>query len=275
MKKAVFLDIDGTLTEPGSNVPPVSALEAIRKARENGHYVFLCTGRNLEMIKPVLQYGFDGAIASCGNYILVHDQVILDHPMDKEKSEKLKRVLVDHGIYRTIECIDGTYTDEGFKEHLRAHSGEGGNSEFLRWREQLEKNLNFKPMKDYTGQAMYKIVIISPDVDRIQRAAKEMGDEFQFIVQDTVCGFTNGEVLEKKYTKGTAVEMVCENLGIPIEDSIAFGDSMNDQEMLEAAGIAICMENGSPAMKELADDICPAVGADGLAVGFKKYGLTD
>lgn len=42
--KAIFLDIDGTLTEPGTNVPPASALEAIRRAQEAGNYVFLCTG---------------------------------------------------------------------------------------------------------------------------------------------------------------------------------------------------------------------------------------
>ena len=36
-RKLIFLDIDGTLTPAGSNVPPASALEAIRKARENGH----------------------------------------------------------------------------------------------------------------------------------------------------------------------------------------------------------------------------------------------
>ena len=55
--KLVFLDIDGTLTPPGSNVPPQSALDAIARARANGHKVFLCTGRNLDMLKPVLQYG--------------------------------------------------------------------------------------------------------------------------------------------------------------------------------------------------------------------------
>ena len=39
--KLIFLDIDGTLTEPGKNVPPASAVEAVRKARDNGHKVVL------------------------------------------------------------------------------------------------------------------------------------------------------------------------------------------------------------------------------------------
>lgn len=51
-KKLIFLDIDGTLTTPGSNVPPDSALCAIRRAQEKGNLVFLCTGRNYAMLKP-------------------------------------------------------------------------------------------------------------------------------------------------------------------------------------------------------------------------------
>lgn len=45
MKKIVFLDIDGTLVTPNY---PLSALvkKGIKKARESGHFVFLCTGRN-------------------------------------------------------------------------------------------------------------------------------------------------------------------------------------------------------------------------------------
>ena len=51
-KKLIFLDIDGTLTLPGSNEPPRSALEAIRAARAAGPKVFLCSGRNLDMLSP-------------------------------------------------------------------------------------------------------------------------------------------------------------------------------------------------------------------------------
>lgn len=42
MMKLIFLDIDGTLTTPGSNVPPESALRAIRGAQAAGNKVFLC-----------------------------------------------------------------------------------------------------------------------------------------------------------------------------------------------------------------------------------------
>ena len=82
-KKLIFLDIDGTLTEPGKNIPPESAVEAVEMARRAGHKVFLCTGRNYGMLKPLLKYGFDGLIASSGGYIEVEKKVIYDHPMTK------------------------------------------------------------------------------------------------------------------------------------------------------------------------------------------------
>lgn len=66
---------------------------------------------------------------------------------------------------------------------------------------------------------------------------------------------------------------VCEHLGIPLEDSVGFGDSMNDKEMLEVAGLSVCMENGSAEMKKIADVICPSVTEDGIKKAFEKYHL--
>lgn len=52
--RAIFLDIDGTLTQPGHSAPPVSAVAAIESARRAGRRVFLCTGRCEAMLKPLL-----------------------------------------------------------------------------------------------------------------------------------------------------------------------------------------------------------------------------
>ena len=71
-RKLIFLDIDGTLLPPGEMLIPDSTLQALRAARANGHKLFLCTGRNLRMTAPLLEYGcFDGAICSAGGYVLV------------------------------------------------------------------------------------------------------------------------------------------------------------------------------------------------------------
>ena len=48
---------------------------------------------------------------------------------------------------------------------------------------------------------------------------------------------------------------------------------MNDKEMLEVAGLSVCMENGSEEMKKIADVICPSVTEDGIKKAFEKYHL--
>ena len=83
----------------------------------------------------------------------------------------------------------------------------------------------------------------------------------------------NGELINRKFDKGRALIRVCEREGIPLKDSVAFGDSANDREMLETAGLSVCMENGSDDMKRIADMICPAVWDDGLYRAFEEIGL--
>lgn len=273
-QKVIFLDIDGTLTEPGRNEPPESAVWAVKKAQEEGHYVVLCTGRNYAMLSPLLAYGFDGVVASSGGYIECQGDVVYDCPMTGRQQQAVMDILKENGVYRTVECMEGAYTDEGFKEFLRAHAGEGSNSELLRWREQVEASLNILPMKEYKGQPIYKVVVMSPSMEQLEQPRKLLEPEFAFCIQDgNMGGFINGEVVNRKFDKGRAVERVCGYFGIPIEDSVAIGDSMNDKEMLEAAGFSICMENGSAGLKELADDVCPSVLRDGVRAAFLKHCL--
>lgn len=273
-KKAIFLDIDGTLTVAGSNVPPDSALQAIRAAQDKGHRVFLCTGRNYDMLKPLLSYGFDGVVASAGGYIRCGEQVIYDCPMTEAQRKLVLDTLEQHGIFRTVECLDGSYTDDGFKAFLEEHAEDGGNSELLRWRRQIEEELNIRSMREYMGQPVYKVVVMSMDRNSMEQAGKLLEKDFSFCMQEADrYGIVNGEVINRQFDKGQALIRVCQHLHIPLEDSIAFGDSMNDKEMMETAGYSVCMENGSDTLKKLADEVCPGVEQDGLYQAFVGLGL--
>ncbi len=173
-----------------------------------------------------------------------------------------------------MECKDGAFTDEGFKDFLRKHAKKEGNSEYLRWREQIEKSLHILPMEEYKGQPAYKIVFMSPSMEALEEPQKVLSEDFVFCIQgEDLCGVVNGEAVNRKCNKGKAVKMVCEHLHIPLSDSIAIGDSMNDIEMLKTAGISICMANGNAELKKLVDDVCPSVEEDGIYAAFMKYGL--
>ena len=270
--KLIFIDIDGTLTVPGENVPPASALEAIRKTQAKGNKVFLCTGRNPDMLKPLLVYGFDGVVGSGGAYVTVGDDVIIDEPMSNEDRDLALDTLHKNGVYCTIEARDGSWCDEGIGEFMQQQSG--GNSELQRWRKAIEESLGIKPMAEYDGSPIYKIVVMCSDRACLEETEEKLGDTYRFIVQEMQGGtLINGEFLSIKYDKGRGVKAVAEYLGVPIEDTYGFGDSMNDLEMIETVGTSICMENGAQALKEVSDIVCPAVTEDGLAKAFDQLGL--
>lgn len=273
-QKLIFLDIDGTLTEPGKNVPPPSAVEAVRRAREKGHRVVLCSGRNYGMLFPVLKFGFDGLAASAGGYIEYGSQVVYDCPMTPDQQERVLDIFKESGIYRTIGGRNNSYTDEGFKEFLAENAQSEANSELLRWRIQIENELGIHPMSEYDGEPIYGMAFMSRGAERLKRPMQLLQDEFEFCIQDEdVCGIVNGELASKAFNKGKAVVRLCEFLGVSRADTIAVGDSMNDLEMLQAVETAVCMENGSPALKKEADMVCPSVTENGLYSAFEALKL--
>ncbi len=273
-QKLIFLDIDGTLTEPGKNVPPQSAVDAVQKARGKGHKVVLCSGRNYGMLFPVLQFGFDGLVASAGGYIEYKGQVVYDCPMTPEQQTRALDVFKESGIYRTIGGKNHSYTDEGFKEFLAENMQSKANSELLRWRIQIENELDIRPMSEYDGEPIYGMAFMSRGAKRLEKPMQILQEEFDFCIQDAdTCGIVNGELSSKAFDKGSAVKRLCEFLGISKEDTIAFGDSMNDLEMLLAVEMGVCMANGSPSLLKIADMVCPSVTEDGLYAAFEKLKL--
>lgn len=273
-QKLIFLDIDGTLTEPGKNVPPASAVDAVTQARGKGHKVVLCSGRNYGMLFPVMQYGFDGLVASAGGYIEYGGQVVYDCPMSPKQQARVLDVFRESGIYCTIGGRNHSYTDEGFKEFLAENMQSKANSELLRWRIQIEKELGIRPMAEYDGEPIYGMAFMSRGAERLKKPMQALQEEFEFCIQDEdACGIVNGELSSKEFDKGRGVERLCGFLGISIEDTIAFGDSMNDLKMLEAVGTGVCMAGGSPSLLRIADMVCPSVTEDGLYCAFEKLNL--
>lgn len=273
-RKIIFLDIDGTLVEPGKNVPPESALQAIKKAREKGNLVFLCTGRNYAMMSSCLQFGFDGFVSSAGGYIVCQDEIIFDCPMTKEESDLVMETLKRYGLYRTAETKHASYMDEECRAIFWKHAKERENSELLRWREAMEKTLNIRTMEEYDGMPVYKVLFMAENEAAVLAAKEELGAAYHFAIQPKdEDGFTNGEMQTSKFDKGKGIGRVLEHLGMELSDSFGFGDSMNDLEMIQVVGTSICMENGCQELKDIADYVCPSVSEDGLYKAFEKFDL--
>lgn len=270
--KLIFLDIDGTLTEPGRNVPPHSALDAVRAAQAAGNRVFLCSGRNYAMLSPLLSYGFDGYVASAGGYVVCGDRVLYDHPMTDAQYRDALRLMRENGILVTVETRNGSFCDGGIADLLNRVSN--GNSELMRWRRTIEEELNILPIDRYDGSPVYKIIFYCERAEQLAPVRAAMERDFSFVVQDGFgFGVVNGEIINRAFDKGRGVALVAKELGVNIADTVGFGDSMNDLEMIETVGTSVCMANGSETLKQRADVVCPAVTENGLAQAFRDLGL--
>ena len=279
-RKLIFLDIDGTLLPPGDMLIPDSTLQALRAARANGHKLFLCTGRNLHMTAPLLEYGcFDGAICSAGGYVLCDGQVLVDLPMEPEQCSGLSAVLEQHGVDYTLESRDDTFAGPKMTARWKFTADAPDkplNSEAARWRKAMQDGMRLTPLSRYDGQPIYKIVYIAEHLRDLDEAKRLYQDQFVFCESnlDTMDdGTVNGELINRKFDKGTGIRAICRHLGHPQEDTIGFGDSDNDLQMTDVAGISVCMANGSETLKKRCDRIAPSVYEDGIAKEFKALGL--
>lgn len=245
-QKLIFLDIDGTLLPPGEMLIPQSTVEALHKAHANGHKLFLCTGRNLRMTQPLLDYGFDGAVCSAGGYVFCGDKVLVDLPMEPQLAEGVRSAMERHGVECTLEARDATYGSLKMIERWSFTHRDAGplNSEAARWRKAMEDGMTMSPLADYKGEPLYKIVYIAERSEDLDEAKRLYEDRFVF----------------------------CESKPDGL-DSIGFGDSDNDLQMTDVVGISVCMADGSASLKQRCGRIAPSVYEDGIAKEFAALGL--
>ena len=81
----------------------------------------------------------------------------------------------------------------------------------------------------------------------------------------------NIEVNSKYASKGSALATLCDYLDIDISETVAFGDSLNDMDMIRRAGLSIAMRNAQDEIKEAADIVTLSNDEDGVADAIYKY----
>lgn len=81
------------------------------------------------------------------------------------------------------------------------------------------------------------------------------------------------EVTDYRSTKGQALKMLAEKYNIRPEEIIAFGDSMNDIDMLQYAGLGVAVANARPEVRAIADVVTASNVEDGVAKVLEEYVL--
>ncbi|MEH7096506.1 HAD family hydrolase [Neobacillus vireti] len=278
MQKIIFLDIDGTLLND-NGVIPESAILAVRKARENGHLVFICTGRSKNIIFPeILEVGFDGIIGAAGGYIEIEDNILFHEQIKKENIQYLVEYFDTHEVDFLLESNDGTFCSKNAKKRMLS-AIENHLLDNPDFKEHIEKGfMPFYEMlidgEDLIREDINKIIFFGSDYLPFERITQEFESRFT-IIPNTVSAFSKngGELSILGINKSTAIMKVMEHFNISKEHTFAYGDSLNDLEMLEFVQHGIAMGNAHEAVKKVADDITDSHDENGIYNSFKKYGL--
>jgi Cof subfamily protein (haloacid dehalogenase superfamily) len=234
----IACDLDGTLLNPDHRVGRFT-IETIRAVVERGVNFVIATGRHLRECAEIrAQLGIAGDLITC-NGARVHDaaeQVIYrsDLPVD------VVRELVDPALARG--CMINLYTDD---EWLLSHHvpRQHDPSTETRFRFRLTE------VRALAGEGIAKLFYIGePSVlAEIERdLVSRFGDRVSlaFSLDDAL------EVTGAGVNKGRALSAMLEAKGVDPSACLAFGDGMNDIQMLQVAGKALLMGNAGARARE-------------------------
>ncbi len=259
-KKAIFFDIDGTLMADAFSPMPGSAVEAVRRARENGHLCFIDTGRTWRLVRGIFdgQAEFDGYLLGCGTMILYQGEVLAHSSFSPGLSQRILGALER---YRIDAILEGP-------REVFCRTAEEIYSDYFRKYAEKYRRLNFP---DYTGaEGEYDKLFARGDTAAdMERFREEFREELEFI--DRGKGFY--EILPKGCSKAAAIRFIAEHLGIPMENTAAIGDGNNDLPMLACAHRAVAMGNSTPEVLRMADYVTGTVEEDGIRDALQWLGV--
>ncbi|MGG6380747.1 MULTISPECIES: HAD family hydrolase [Micrococcaceae] len=279
--RAVFLDIDGTYADHG--LAPDAHVEAVRTARRLGHLVFVCTGRPLAMVPAhILEAGFDGTITGAGARVELDGQVLKDTRFDQDLAGRIVDALDAHDVAYILEAPESLHGRTGVDRRLREVLGP-----IFADRPQHDGVLgtDVDPLEDILGPMQYsddlravsyaKISCFDSDVP-LKQLVDLLGPQVGLIPSSlSALGDRAGEIFMAGTHKAVGIQVVEEHLGLDRADIVAIGDSANDIEMLEYAGVGIAVEGGHPAVLAVADRFTAGPAGNGVALAFAELGLLD
>lgn len=263
-RRAIFLDVDGTYALHGR--VPGAHVAAVRAARTAGHAVFLCTGRPVSALPLALtSAGFDGYVAAAGAYVEIGGRPVADVTFPPDAAAALLATLDEHGVQYIVENSEELLLPRSAAHLLtRALGAYGGeNAEVL-----------IEVVDSFEGVPVAKVICFGGDRPLSQIIAP-LGPEVA-VVPNSIpdLGAGAGEVYQSRINKSVGIIAAIHALGISREQVIAFGDGLNDLEMLEFAAVAVAIEGSDPRVLAAADRTTPGPERAGLATAFAELGLT-
>ena len=258
MIKLIASDIDGTLINSKSECT-AATIEAITKAREQGMKFAICSGRPVSGIKPLLKGWHledlcDYIVGMNGGEVLnvKENKFVSCYPLDRD----IILDLMDE--YEPMGYIPTYYDDSGL--YVQKITQDVINVATRTATPYFESDV-----RKLTTGPQPKLMFILPsekmkDIESYYEAHRHDDKYIAFKTAVDLFEFSNPLL-----AKDVGIRIICAQMNIDLSQVIAFGDTTNDIEMLKAAGIGVCMANGSDDAKAVADVIGDSCDNDGIA----------
>ncbi|MDP2675347.1 MAG: Cof-type HAD-IIB family hydrolase [Dehalococcoidia bacterium] len=264
MIRLIALDLDGTLLNSALKVSERNG-EAVRRALESGVKVVLATTRWYLLAKRTAdRLGIDTPLV-CNNGAIVKrpgdGSELLHLRLDQELAREVT-ALADERDWETFTTIeDATYMRP--RPGIIAEKLPAG----LRLSERQADEVA-------RGQPTSVLVYSEEAVDEIAGRFLEAYDGRANFSLNRPRNYPHYVVLTHQGAdKGSALEMVCHELDVPMTEVLAMGDSESDLGMIQQAGLGIAMNNAPDEVKRAALHIAPGNDADGVAWAIERFAL--
>lgn len=273
-KKVIFIDVDGTLYQHDKAVS-LKNVQAIQEARKNGHFVFICTGRNLCSIsKEIINIGFDGIVCSAGGHVEVEGTEIHSSYIPSKTVHHILDIFNRNKMEYALEATKHTFMSKHMADYFLGDITNKPNSEKARLIEAIHNEFTSKSMDDYQEEHIHKISFVSKDEASLEEPRKLLEKDFFFVIHELSETITiNGEIILKKTNKATGIMQVLDFINKRQEDTIGIGDSMNDYQMIEYVAYGIAVGNACQALKNISDMVARDAKDDAIYHVFKEMGI--
>jgi len=252
--RAIFFDMDGTLTDLSTHQVPDSAIQALHEAHARGVKIFLATGRPPQMLLPITKtMPFDGHLTANGQFCYNDKEVIYRNAIPEADKEALVELLKTYDLPLLFETENELYFTKIDEQVQRA-----------------QKLLNFPlfPVRapaNCLSQNLFMLMLFGDEsVDTLVTQAMPACKSVRWIDIFT-------DVIPANGGKEVGINAMLDYYGISLAETIAFGDAQNDIGMLSHVGLGIAMGSATPEAKAAADYITDAPEANGIYNALKKF----
>lgn len=267
--KMIALDLDDTLLN-GSTEISEENVEALREAAEQGIYVVLCSGRAEEGILPYVRK-LDIAGCEAGRYLIaINGSSVFDlHTRVQIHSCKVLGDVLQHANEeaKKVGLFGEVYTPTTI--YMPAST---------KWTDLDVKlcKLKGEVVKDFDSfiKQGFSKMLIPGEPEVLQELQKKLRSDFG----DKAVVFISKpyflEIMPPNCGKGEALLWLANHIGISAEQTMGFGDSMNDESMIRMAKYGVAMCNGLKEIQDVANFVTEKDNNNsGVGDFIKKYVL--